>query len=166
MQKLSCGFYECATDLGVHSGVFADITEAIVHAMEANTMSVTSRSNDGYFLWEFFPLTMTGWLRIFKLMELHHPSESHLLWTKSSGILFTQTSTSNGGYHEVWKDPTAVSTLAQVEYLWRDLDAVQAFVDVDFPGKPKRCDWVRAELCRRKQWLTGLRRAWLVSFVF
>ncbi len=139
------------------------LTEAIVHAMEPNTMPVTSQTNDGYFLWEFFPLTMTAWLRIFKLMELHHASESHLLWTKYSNILFTQTSTSNGGYHEVWKDPTAVSTLTQVEYLWRDLDAVQAFVD--FPGKPKRCDWVRAELCRRKQWLTGLRRAWLVSFV-
>lgn len=74
--------------------------------------------------------------------------------------------------HFVNEIPTTIDTLGRIDYLWQDLDAVDAWikrektsrVSTDIPDIP-RMYWVQAEVDRRRQWLAGLRVAWLRAVV-
>jgi hypothetical protein len=64
----------------------------------------------------------------------------------------------------VTEDPVAIAALTQIEFLWQDLDAVQAWMKSPAAGCfDVEVEWITAEMGRRQEWLTGLRRAWLLA---
>jgi hypothetical protein len=84
-----------------------------------------------------------------------------LLWTLQTRLRWTLR---QDGSCSVAKVPEAVAPLSQIEFLWQDLDAVDAWVNCMRPDYD--VEWVAAEVVRRRQWMTGLRRAWLLAVVF
>lgn len=59
-----------------------------------------------------------------------------------------------------------MNTLCDMEYLWQDLDAVEAWMEF---MKSRmyliHIQWVAEEVDRRRQWFAGLCRAWLAAVV-
>ena len=62
-----------------------------------------------------------------------------------------------------------ITAFSQMDYLWQDLDVVDAWIEREQTTRAARdiprIHWVQAEVDRRRQWLTGLRAAWLRAVV-
>jgi hypothetical protein len=60
-----------------------------------------------------------------------------------------------------------VPELADIEYMWGDLETIQSFLTfrLDLVGKSSSLDWINRELEWRRAWFTGLRRVWLLAAV-
>ena len=121
---------------------------ASIRDMEQGLLDVCTKDEYGYYLWSYFYLTPSEWTR---LCALQPPV--HLLWKKRSKILWTAGTNTLVSYN----------TMANIEYLWQDLDAVKAYVTSLGRFAP---GWLSSELQRREAcWLTGLRRAWIGATV-
>jgi hypothetical protein len=137
------------------------VVDVCMDAMEEGTLSVIAKQW-GYCLWEFFILTTDQWARACALLQRHRLPPS-LLWE----LTYIRYIKRNAGSKEVdWVSqcPDAMAALLQIEFLWQDLDAVQAWLEKWLRGR-LNVEWVGAEVARRRQWSTGLRRAWLLTAV-
>ena len=127
--------------------------------MERGALPVCASTNDGY-LWETFILSTSHWDRICNL----RPTPVSHLWTMKSTILLRSRGCEDASLTA--DDPDAIAALVQIEYLWTDLDAVEDFCRKSFFDvgcSKKSIGWIIDEVSQRRQWATGLRRAWLVS---
>jgi hypothetical protein len=138
------------------------IVDVCLDAMEKGMLPVVAEQW-GYCLWEYFTLTTDQWVRVCALLQRHR-LPPRLLWRIKTRVHWTRWTASTRGCL-VSSDPDAVAALSRIEFLWQDLDAVHAWVNC----RPYSCDsveWVEGEVWRRRWWLTGLRRAWLLAALF
>ena len=140
-------------------GVVVSVVDGCLHAMEEGRLSVIAQQN-GCWLWELYILTTDQWARLCALVQRHRLPPT-LLWRLQSRVRWTR----HPGCVETYlvsDDLDAVAALSRIEFLWQDLGAVQAWLQL--PGD-YGVEWVAAEVDRRRQWFTGLRRAWLLALV-
>ena len=135
------------------------VVDVCLHAMEEGTLSVIAKAC-GYSLWEFFILSVDQWVRMCALMQ-HHRLPSRLCWALGTKLHWTMRGAS-AEVTWVFEDPVAVAALTRIEFLWQDLDAVQAYLYI---RSSHRVEWVGAEVDRRRQWFAGLRRAWVLAVI-
>ena len=135
------------------------VVDVCLHAMEEGKLRVTVKQSV-YYLWEYFTLTTDQWGRLCALLQRQRLPPS-FLW-KSAYVRYTKR-TGSKDVDLISHCPDAVAALSQIEFLWQDLDAVNAWVH----SMRRGCDveWVAAEVGRRRQWSIGLRRAWLLVAV-
>lgn len=139
-------FYYFAERRKSFLGTPRSIVDICLDAMEENLLSVVANQS-GYYLWEYFTLTTDQLVRMCALLQRNR-FPSSVLWRSSAGPYLVST------------DPVALS---RIEFFWQDLDAVQAWIHTPAPWwHDLEVEWVAAEVGRR-QWLTGLRRAWLLA---
>ena len=131
------------------------VISACINAMEGGLLPVTAQQN-GLFLRDGYILPPDKLARLCVLLQQHRLPAS-LLWKPKMGALFYF-----GGL-----DVAKAKDLADIEFLWQDLEAVEAWIDDRTKGiiTTGAFDWVTAEVDRRRQWSVGLRRAWLVAAV-
>jgi hypothetical protein len=150
--------------------MFCAIVDACIRAMEEGTLSVTAQGSKGrYYLWETYILTVDQWARICALLQRHRLPPG-LLWRDSvyNAAYFTMAKL-DMCCHFVNEIPTTIDTLCRIDYLWRDLDAVDAWIKREQTSQVttdvSRMYWVQAEVVHRRQWLAELRVAWLRAVV-
>ena len=146
--------------------MFCAIVDACIYAMEEGTLSVTAQGGKGrYYLWETYILTVDQWARICALLQRHRLSPG-LLWRGSlfSPAYYTRVKL-DMCCHFVNEIPTTIDTLGRIDYLWQDLDAVDAWIKRQVTTDISRMYWVQAEVFHRRQWLAELRAAWLRALV-
>jgi hypothetical protein len=132
-------------------GELLPTAEVCLKDMEQGLLPTCVRDNDGRYLWSALCMSVEQWIRLCNL----GPPPS-LLWVPQSYIVFTL----SGFYLRPETNPETIAALGEIEYLWQDLDAAEAFLhSTVFPSRPKA--WIAAEVQRRRQWMGGLRRAWL-----
>ncbi len=136
------------------------IVDACIHAMENGRLSVFAQEA-GLYLWEYFSFTVDQTARICALLQRQRLPSS-LLWRPFTTLPLSVKPGRNMGPIKVVKDPDTMSALSQIEFLWQDLDEVQAWLD-DSPHHLK-LEWIAAEVDRRR-WLMNPRRAWLAAVV-
>jgi hypothetical protein len=123
--------------------------EVCIAAMESGDLPVCSVNLAGKHLWSTYFLTPDDWIRICRLRP-----PLTLLWGRSSKIVF------------VWDGDFAnaahIAALRQIDYLWQDLEAVQAYAA--FYGYVL---WLSKEVRNRALWRSSdeLRRAWMTAVV-
>jgi hypothetical protein len=119
------------------------VVDVCLHAMEEGILSAIATERGHHFLWEYYILTTDQLARTCALLQRHRLPSS-LLWTLQTRLHCT------------------LHALTRIEFLWQDLDAVDVWVHF---MRHRYCDveWVAAEVARRRQWFTGLRRAWLLA---
>ncbi len=144
---------------------FWAIRDACIDAMEEGTLPVTVQGGTSRcYLWEKYILTVDQWARICALLQRQRLPPSLLWWEEHSityNILLD--------HHVVNVNPVIAAALSSIDYLWQDLDVVDAWIEreqttcatTDIP----RIHWVQAEVVRRRQWPAGLRAAWLRAVV-
>ena len=123
----------------------SDIVDVCMDAMEEGTLPVIAKQWGFYYLWEFYFLRTHQWARLCGLLQRNRLPPS-LLWRLESLWTFVSD-----------------AALTQLEFLWQDLDAVRAWLEL--PNAPDDAVWIAGEVARRRQWPTGLRRAWLLTVV-
>ena len=137
------------------------IVDVCLHAMEEGKLSVIAKQT-GYYLWEVYVLTVDQWVRMCALLQRNWLPSS-LFWVFGTSVDWTK----RGAFAEpslVSEDPDAVAALSRIEFLWQDLNAVDAWVH-SMPRGYCDVEWVAAEVARRRQWFTGLRRAWVLAVI-
>jgi hypothetical protein len=139
------------------------VVDVCMVAMEEGMLPVIAKHFGTYFLWQHFIFTVDQWTRMCALLQRNRLPPS-LLW-ESSSVHYTR-GIDYRGSRLVSKCPDAVTALSQIEFLWQDLDAVKAYVDHLSPAGRPDLEWAAAEVARRRQWFTGLRRAWLMAASF
>ena len=132
------------------------VVDVCLHAMEEGILPAIAKEDGRYFLWEYYVLTTDQWARTCALLQ-HHQLPPSLLWTLQTRVYYTWRSASETCL--VSDVPDAMAALSRMEFLWEDLDAVETWVYFT------HVKWVAAEVAKRRQWLTGLRRTWLVAVV-
>ena len=125
------------------------VVDVCLHAMEEDILSAIATERGHHFLWEYYILTTDQWARTCALLQRHRLPSS-LLWTLQTRLHCT-----------LQQYADAVSALPRIEFMWQDLDAVQAYLNAHPHCEDMK--WVAAEVARRRQWFTGLRRAWLLA---
>jgi hypothetical protein len=103
-------------------------------------------------------LTPNQWSRVSALLQRQRLPAS-FLWRFKTCVRWTRRSAFEKSYL-VSEDPFATVALTRIEFLWQDLDTVQAWLQ---DTRHDDVEWVAAEVDRRRQWFTGLRRAWLLA---
>ena len=136
------------------------VVDVCLHAMEEAALPVVAQ-HWGFYLWEYFTLTTDQWARLCALLQRQRLPAS-LLWRSINRMRWTKRSALEKPYL-VSEDPDAMAALSRIEFLWHDLDAVQAWL---FKYARFSVGWIVAEVCRRRQWSTGLRRQWLLATCF
>jgi len=140
------------------------IRDACIDAMEEGTLPVTALGGKGrYYLWENYILTVDQWARICALLQRHRLPPS-LLWKGHSvayNVLLDRDILN--------VNPVIAAALSCIDYLWQDLDVIDAWIEREQTTHATRdiprIHWVQAEVDRRRQWLAGLRAAWLRAVV-
>ncbi len=121
-----------------------EVIDTCLSAMEDGELDVLSMNQDGYYFWEWFPLTPRQWEQICAALRRQGIASS-FLWARLPQC-------KNNGLR------------AGIEYLWEDLDGIEELVLSRHKGYDcSECKWLKGELERRRAWVTGLRRAWLVA---
>ena len=148
-----------------HGGCFhlVNLTtvDACIRAMEGGKLSVLAKQYGEWYLWETFALTVDQVKRTCALLQQKRLPPS-LLWRPISSVPeLTRSQTSFICLH-VHNDPVVMSALSRIEFLWQDLQAVEAWLDDHHHAVITQ--WVQAEVNRRR-WLTSPRRAWLAAVV-
>ncbi len=142
-----------------------EAVDACIGAMEGGVFPVDAKhKQNGLYLWEYFILTTDQWARICVLLQtLRLPPR--LLWRPKwiSTICWTR-SRNNFLAYFVSRDFAAMITLCHMEYLWQDLDAVEAWMEF-MKFETVSIQWVADEVDRRRRWFSGPRRAWLAAIV-
>jgi len=133
------------------------VVDVCLHAMKEGTLSLTANQWEKY-LWELYDLTTDQLARVCVLLQRQRLPAS-LLWRSINRMHWTKRSALEKS-HLVSEDPDAMAALSRIEFLWHDLDAVQAWL---FTYARCSVGWIVAELDRRRQWFTGLRRQWLLA---
>jgi hypothetical protein len=158
-----------------HTARIFGVADVCMDAMEEGSLSVIAKQR-GYCLWENFTLTPDQCALVQR-----ERLRASMLWRWGTCVRWTRRCAFTVPYL-VSEDPDAMAALSRIEFLWQDLDAVQAYlnlrtraydvVDSDAsqawmrsPGMHNDMEWVAAEVARRRQWFTGLRRAWLLKAV-
>jgi hypothetical protein len=136
------------------------VVDVCMDAMEEGTLSVIAKQW-GYCLWEFYIFRVDQWARVCALLQRNQLPPS-LLW-ELTYVRYIKRNAGSGEVDLVSQCPDAMAALLQIEFLWQDLDAVQAWLKS--PSARCNVEWVAAEVARRRQWFTGLRRAWLSAVV-
>ena len=154
---MEVSFYSFAGTRKDYAGC-ESVVDVCLHAMEENVLPIFAEQW-GYYLWEYFTLTPDQLARICALLQLQRLPAS-LLWKWHSCVLRTRRS-ALGNPYPVSQDPDAMAALTRIEFLWQDLDTVQAYISI----KSRTFDvkWIAAEIAKRRQWFTGLRRLWLLA---
>ena len=134
----------------------SDIVNACMDAMEEGSLPVIAKEY-GYYLWEIYIQTPDQWARLCALLQ-RNQCPPRLLWR-----LHTYTRWTRRNNCSVHDNPVAMSALTRIEFLWQDLDAVQAYVDNLSPTDRLDLKWAAVEVARRRQWFAGLRRTWLLT---
>jgi hypothetical protein len=141
-----------------------DIVNACMDAMEEGSLPVIAKQY-GYYLWEIYILTVDQWARLCALLQ-RNQCPPRLLWRLHTCVRWTMTDCFSFSKKKCIVDdnPVAMAALSRIEFLWQDLDAVQAWIK--WHAVSRNVEWVvAAEVIRRRQWFIGLRRAWLVTVV-
>ena len=147
---MEVSFYSFAATQKNFTGT-CTVVDVCLDAMEKGMLPVVAK-HCGYYLWEYFYLTTDQVARVCALLKQRRLPPC-LLWI--------------WGMYLVSQYPDAIAALTQIEFLWQDLDAVQAWMK----SHAARCHLdvevkcVAAEVGRRRQWFSGLRRAWLLAVV-
>ena len=146
------------------TGSVVSVVDVCLHAMVRGTLPVITKQMGYLFLWELFILTTDQWARTCALLQRHRLPPS-LLWTLKTRVECTWRSISKETCM-ISEVPVAVTALSRIEFLWQDLDAVDAWLCSIFM-RLGYCDveWVAAEVARRRQWFAGLCRTWLLAVV-
>jgi len=155
-----CSFRGFAQTRKDYTGPYS-VVDVCLHAMEEGTLSVIAKAWK-YSLWEFCIMSVDQWVRMCALLQRHRLPSS-LCWRVGTNLRLTR----RAAVAEpilVFEDSDAIAALTRIEFLWQDLDAVQAYVD-DWSSSGHRVEWAAREVVRRRQWFTGLRRAWLWAVV-
>jgi hypothetical protein len=135
------------------------VVDVCLDAMEEGSLLVTIT---GYVsLWEYYVLSVHQWARVCALLQRKR-LPSRLVWGLQTFMCLTRRSPSERP-SLVSEDSDAIAALTRIEFLWQDLDAVQAYLNAHPHCEDMK--WVAAEVARRRQWFTGLRRAWLLAIV-
>ena len=108
--------------------------DTCLQAMQEGVLDVCAQNRDGLYLWSYYGMTPGQWQRVCGLLQRAGIANS-ILWESK---WFT--------YH---------GFMAEIEYFWTDLDAVQK---VHQTGRGA----IAREVMRRR-WLVSLRRAWLAA---
>jgi hypothetical protein len=127
------------------------VTIACIKAMEQGLMDVHTMNNCGCYLWEY-TMSVECWIRICALQP-----DPEKLWTSRTALVRDSS-------------PQEVLALTRIEYLWENLDVVEASVrrwkkmgSLWLAGK---IFWIEREVQRRRQvWHLSIRRAWLLAVV-
>jgi hypothetical protein len=155
-------FYYFAERRDSFIGTPCSLVDKCLDAMEEDLLSVVA-TQSGYYLWEYFTLTTDQLVRMCALLQRNR-FPSSLLWRLRTRVHWTR------GYalakpNLVSQCPDAIAALSRIEFLWQDLDAVQACIQTPAPWwHDLEVEWVAAELGRQR-WFAGLRRAWLLAVV-
>ena len=141
------------------------VVDVCLHAMEEGALSVIAKAR-GYLLWEFCIMSVDQWVCACALLQRHRLPSS-LCWRVGTNLRLTR----RAAVAEptwVFEDFDAIAALTRIEFLWQDLDAVQAYMTVQayIKCRTSHVGWVAAELDRRRQWFAGLRRTWLLAISF
>ena len=151
------------------------VVDVCLDAMEKGMLPVVAEQR-GYYLWEYFYLTTDQVARVCALLKRRRLPPC-LLWTWGIHMPWTRRYALTKPYYLVTEDPVAIAAtlrrqvsegcLTQIEFLWQDLDAVQAWMKSPVAGcrLDVEVKWVAAEVARRRQWFSGLRRTWLLAVV-
>ena len=139
------------------------VVNVCLDAMEEGTLSLTAEQS-GHCLWEIYILEVYQWARICALLQQRRLSPGLLWRPEKTWVYFWVRPRIESGKSFFSEDSIAVTALTQIEFLWQDLDAVQAFLQNSRPHW-KYVQWVAAEVARRRGWFSGLRRAWLLTVV-
>ena len=148
---------------------FWAIRDACIDAMEEGTLPVIAqgRKNQCY-LWEMYILTVDQWARICALLQRHRLPPG-LLWGRDSMHSVAYYILSGRHIEFTCTNSATITAFSQMDYLWQDLDVVDAWIEREQTTRAARdiprIHWVQAEVDRRRQWLTGLRAAWLRAVV-
>ena len=134
------------------------VVDVCMDAMEEGMLPVITKKG-GYYLWEYYILTVDQWVRMCALLQRNR-LPSRLLWRWQTYVRWTKRSVLPKPCL-VSQDPDAMAVLLRIEFLWQDLDAVQAWLDFGLPD----VGWIEAQVDRRRQWMTGLCQAWLLAVV-
>jgi hypothetical protein len=156
--------YACAR-LGIsrdtHGIIDVIWVTALLDAMEQGTLSVYVQDGNGRFLWEAMVFDVSQLRRLCRLKP-----EPRLLWRGASWIPIFSFLNFRGLHFSsfLYQLPKVQTTLCEVEHLWADLDAVEAFLDAS-PYHYCRDvqNWIVAEVMCRRNWQESLRRAWLAA---
>ena len=159
--QVYCPFYVYAQAQKDYTGP-GSVVDVCLRGMVQGTLPVTAKER-GYALWEFYVLSVDQWVRMCALMQ-HHRLPSRLCWALGTNLCWTR----RGAVAEptctwVFEDSDAVAALSRIEFLWQDLDAVQAYLHEKISALGVGVEWVAVEVARRRQWFTGLRRAWVLA---
>ena len=155
-------FYYFAESRKSFTGTPCSVVDKCLDAMEEDLLSVVAKQS-GYYLWEYFILTTDQLVRMCALLQRNR-FPSSVLWRFQTRVCWTRRSALAGPYL-VSTDPVAMATLSRIEFLWQDLDAVQACIQTPAPWwYDLEVEWVAAELGRQR-WFAGLRRAWLLAVI-
>jgi hypothetical protein len=135
------------------------IVDACIHAMENGRLSVLCQEA-GLYLWEYFVFTVDQTARTCALLQRQRLPSS-LLWSLGTSLQSFVRPRPGMAIMQVAKDPVTMSALSQIDFLWQDLQAVEAWLHHHHGVNTQ---WVQAEVDRR-QWLMNPRRAWLAAVV-
>jgi hypothetical protein len=137
------------------------VVDVCLHAMEEGILTVFAKQMGYLFLWELCIMTPGQWARTCALVE-HHRLPSRLCWRFPTGVYCTWDTTLETSCL-VSHVPDAMAALTRIEFLWQDLDAVEAYISIKSLTSTIDIEWVAVEVARRRQWFAGLRRAWLLT---
>jgi hypothetical protein len=155
-----CSFRGFAQTRKDYTGPYS-VVDVCLHAMEEGTLSVIAKAWK-YSLWEFCIMSVDQWVRMCALLQRHRLPSS-LCWRVGTNLRLTR----RAAVAEpilVFEDSDAIAALTRIEFLWQDLDAVQAYIIIK--SRTFDVEWVAAEVDRRRQWFAGLRRTWLLAISF
>jgi hypothetical protein len=139
------------------------VVDACMDAMEEGMLPVITKEG-GYYLWEYYILTVDQWVRMCALLQQNR-LPSRLLWRWQTYVRWTKRSVLPKPCL-VSHVPDAMAALTRIEFLWQDLDAVQAYnISIKSVTSTIDIEWIAVEVARRRQWFAGLRQAWLLAVV-
>ena len=156
--------YACAR-LGIgretHGIIDVIWVTALLDAMEEGTLSVYAQDANGRFLWEAMAFDVCQLRQLCRLKP-----EPRLLWRGESWIpIFSFLNFQGLRFSSfLYRLPKLQTALCEMEHLWADLDAVEAFLGASPYAYCRDVqNWIGAEVMCRRSWKESLRRAWLAA---
>ena len=116
--------------------------DACLQAMQEGVLDVCAQNSHGRYVWCGIGMSYDRWQRVCGLLERARVASS-ILWESPLGFI----------YYEF---------MADIEYFWTDLEAVERFLMEGFCEKNIYRVLVQV-VDRRRTWHAGLRRSWLAA---
>jgi hypothetical protein len=121
-----------------------EIIDTCLQAMQEGVLDVCAQNTDDRYLWTYYGMMPGQWQRACGLLQ-QAGIPSNILWDPKWFI-----------YYE---------PMAEIEYLWTDLERVERFLMECCDNKIYQFARIHIlqELDRRRAWNAGLRRGWLAA---